>query len=239
MPARSRYEQLLRRQYTTFYWPLTTVSPKHPEFILGRPTITPTATSTPAIPRSPQRGGITFDGSTSWAVTDDTLDLHPAMSLSMWMRPEAAGAGTDPLIWESSPNSNSNTGAYIDWSNATWGFIVTVTNGTGAADIVSCTAPTLNAWNHLGVSFDRDADLAIVTIAINGVAQSLTTRANTLGAGGGWANQPFYLGSRGGSSLFWQGSISHFAIADRVVWTEADYLAQYECGVARLRRRVL
>jgi hypothetical protein len=141
---------------------------------------------------------------------DVALDLssYTTVSLSLWLWWDAF-ANNDKLAGEYTTNYNSNNAFLID-PNSSGGGIELGMHGPSGYWRDRYTRPSATAWHHWLIVFDRATP--VITLYIDGVAQTATPIDHTGSAFGNFANSTFYLMSRAGTSLFAAGRLAEVAL---------------------------
>jgi hypothetical protein len=160
-----------------------------------------------------------FNGTSDFAKHAIDLSPYRQITVSYWAYWDAF-ANNDHLALEYTPTWNSNSGFIIDPNESGSGqFIAGVSNG-GSASLgsKSCTRPAAATWIHYSIQFDRNmaGAAAVVLIAFNAVAQSLTSSGNTFTASN-FANSTLNLMSRNGTTLFAGGRLLNVNIHNRLL----------------------
>ena len=160
---------------------------------------------------SPAWAARSFNGSSQSASTGSTVTVSglSAITVAFWLKVSSFGSG---VYLESSPNSNSNTGAF----SVTYGTTGSCTNlfyfyekGTSWYQVVGFTAPSTGAWHQFTLVI---GDLVSASKAyVDGGSQSLTTCSSS-GTGSTFTNQNLYLMARNNASGWTSGSLAEVAV---------------------------
>lgn len=158
---------------------------------------------------------LTYDGTNDYASTPTiALGSTKTIFISFWLWWDAF-ADTDKLLFETSTNYNSNTGAILinPNSSTTAGFWECSLRGAAGYNQMKFPRPTAARWNLIVLGLD--ANIAAGTgqwgMWVNGVQQAGT---NVLTSGGNptISDQVWYLMSRAGASNFGAGKIADFRV---------------------------
>jgi len=149
---------------------------------------------------------ISFDGSTTWVDAGSptaTDDLTP-QTITMWVNPNTL---TGYLI----SKRDTCAGAWRLEASLSWFKIFT---GTDATTTASSTLPT-NTWTHLALTWDGTTNPA--KIYLNGIETGYTTQTTGSGTASSDATCDLRIGSRQGTSAFYNGIIDEVRIYNRVL----------------------
>jgi len=145
-----------------------------------------------------------------------TTDFGNQFSLSAWVYVDNDVANINTLMSNASPGGGS-TGFKLTWNS--WGandkkMVIEDGNGGGGGKTTSTSAQiTINEWQHLVYTFNKTTGL--VTMYRNGSAVATDGGAFITGAG---TNQPWWIGSMGGSgSLAMNGKLGVLKIYSTVL----------------------
>jgi len=141
------------------------------------------------------------------------LSNQSAITVEFWLKWSAYG-NNDALAMELTPNSNENPGGFLIDPNAPeFGGTFGVGVGEGASrNSLYFARPSAGVWHHYAFVLDPTQPAASeITPYVDGQPVSFTQEGKGTGAGA-FANSTLYLFSRGGKSLFGNGSLDELAI---------------------------
>jgi hypothetical protein len=177
-------------------------------------------------------GAIRFNGSSTYMYFDDTGQLDPGTgnySYSFWMN-WASAAGNGKFI----AKDISGVGWSSDFVVGDGTFRVIANDGTNLYDAQFGTIST-GVWTHIGVSVDRSAADAEVTV--NGAVRGVTGNGGDLASVTGTLSNASVLtiGMRGheNAGAFWAGDIDelhYYATNKPLTWFAAEYNNQFAPG---------
>ena len=169
-----------------------------------------------------------LDGST-YLDLGTSGDLQPEnLTVSCWIKPDAALTGEHILAWFKDDNNWASEGWYISLN--TDGYVsVRVSTGTGVQESTAAGTAAdffpVGEWTHLVVTFDGTSNTC--SVYRNGVAQTVTTNGASSGIHETSAHK--YIGFNGPS---YNGGFSNFALDEFNVLskcaTPAEVVAMYE-----------
>ena len=169
-----------------------------------------------------------LDGST-YLDLGTSGDLQPEnLTVSCWIKPDAALTGEHILAWFKDDNNWASEGWYISLN--TDGYVsVRVSTGTGVQESTAAGTAAdffpVGEWTHLVVTFDGTFNTC--SVYRNGVAQTVTTNGASSGIHETSAHK--YIGFNGPS---YNGGFSNFALDEFNVLskcaTPAEVVAMYE-----------
>jgi hypothetical protein len=170
-------------------------------------------------------GSLTFDGTNDYAASTNNINLtsFSYIAVEVFYR---SNVTTDSMVFEHTTNWNTQTGGFGFYINSTGGPVSTNMNhtnyrtgsaaGTNIPRNYNVTDNTIwnNNLNLFGAVSDSTGRLAytnssLATFIASSQGYSTTTVTT---AGGLFANAIFYIGSRGGTSSYFNGSIGSLKI---------------------------
>ena len=125
------------------------------------------------------RWGASFDGLNDYLDLGTSSSLNPTstLTISAWVNISGAGTGSIPTIYSSSKSNSGSGGITLTYSNSKFQFYLD-TSGSGSWVFAeSNSTVNTNQWYHLVGTWDGST----VTLYINGVAQTTTASASTIG----------------------------------------------------------
>lgn len=159
-------------------------------------------------------GAIVFDGTNDYAASNSSLNLsgYSAITVEIWVKCNNAVAS---MAIEHTANWNATLGGWGLATNADGNTTLADmnhTNHNGGAGARNYTFSMGSNWNsHVNI-FSTIVDATGRLTYANGNLQSFTSTGgygtSTSTGAGGFVNASLYLASRGGSSIFLNGSIS-------------------------------
>jgi len=163
---------------------------------------------------------LSFDGSNDYVVTNNfDLSNTNKITVSMWLK---FSGSTAQIPLEHSTNFNSNNAFMVDHSE--YGGAGSLQfgdhNSSGYNIAYSTTGYNNNQWHHFVAVSDRGLDgLNQITLYVDGNQNTIHHATYRVDLNGNYGNYPLYFGSRGGSSVFFNGSIDDVRIYNRVLST--------------------
>lgn len=161
-----------------------------------------------------------FDG-TDDSIATGTINLASTdkVSIAFWLNWNAY-ASDDDLAMEFSTNFSSVTNGFIvnpNSSTCSGGFEVSLKGNIGFN--TGCFArPTAAAWHHFVIILDKaQTTNEVLSMYIDGVSQSATSRPNTSNNTGNFGSQPLYIMSRANTTLFGAGKMDDVRIYNRAI----------------------
>jgi len=193
----------------------------------GNALIQPTATNRPTLQRD--ESGLLcldFDGSTSWMYMPE-LDMSASSAVTVCAGIYREALSAVQVYAELSANTNNNNGAFYMSAPQTSNNVGGLVKGTTSATLaVAETAPdkwVVTVQGNLAAASGTTASLRV-----NGATG--TTSSTVLG-GGTFGKYPFYVGARGGSSLWFAGRL--YGLVVRGALSSAGEIAQVESWMNR------
>jgi hypothetical protein len=186
-------------------------------------------------------GYFVFDGTNDYSRSTSTLNLssYTAVTVLIWFKPTSyPSSGTLDFVYELTSNFNSYTGGFVHSYNDTslsQDYQVFLSNkGSAGYNIGVWNKSLFNdlAWKYSAGVFDRNQSSAENSLYVNGtVATALSNpypgyandNTNT------FANDYFFIGTRGGVTYFSDMSVAGIQVYNRALSAteiEQNYLAQ-------------
>ncbi|MDZ7615630.1 MAG: sialate O-acetylesterase [Patescibacteria group bacterium] len=157
-------------------------------------------------------GSVAFNGTNAYLKTAAALDLRPyrRVRLSYWQKVEGTTSG---MVWEHSSNFINKPGAIVaDVNDGGVGNGKAGVWGNGSAYNLDDYPHAVGQWQQVAVEFNLDGVAPDVSkVYVNGRAVSSGTAQQTTNLSA-LINDTFYMGARGGSSVFLQGKIDELKI---------------------------
>jgi hypothetical protein len=175
--------------------------------------------------------GLVFDGVMDYLNCGSSSSLDDIWSgggtLSAWIYPHSDGESNFGMI------ANKRGGGSVGWifhlndeSSGSCDLRFYQYRATTAGDwITTSREVTINAWNHIVISFDSDNTSNNPSIYVNGTLVSLTQTGSQSGAITSDASVDMHIGGEAGAYTF-DGAISDFKIHSSAL-TEAEITSQY------------
>jgi PKD repeat protein len=159
-----------------------------------------------------------FDGSNDYASVPLNLSATSKLTIEFWLRWNNNSNNND-IALEFTPNVDNNNGGFLinpNSSSSSGRFEVAIGRGLSRNNAYF-TRPSQNSWHHYAIVLDSGAGiLNQIIVYVDGKSVSLTKGAIGLGAGN-FASSTLYFMSRGGSSLFGQGTLDELAIYNQAL----------------------
>jgi hypothetical protein len=155
---------------------------------------------------------LSFDGTNDYAVGaayNSELNLTSGFTLSAWIYPRSR-TGWQVIVGK--PYSGSHSAPYFDWVmllEASSGKLAALV-GCNGQDIMSNTAPALNAWTHVTVSYDGQA----LRYYLNGTLDRTVTVGCTVPNG---SSRAIRIGANASGQEVMNGSIDEVRIYSRAL----------------------
>ena len=149
-----------------------------------------------------------FNGSKSIKTTTNLPINSDKVTVAFWMKTTQTSHG---MVAELSNNSDVNNALYIIMNNAETGYLSLRNRDGGNYSFVKANV-TNSSWKHIVCTIDRSQSVSNeCKIYVNGTLTSIM--AVTSGdVSGNFANLPFFIGQRAGSSLGFNGSLTKLKI---------------------------
>ena len=157
-------------------------------------------------------GSVAFNGTNAYLKTATALDLSPyrRVRVSYWQKVEETGSG---MVWEHSSNFINKPGAIVaDVNDGGVGNGKVGVWGNGSDYNLDDYPHAVGQWQQVAVEFNLDGVAPDVTkLYVNGraVSSGIVKQTTNLPA---LINDTFYMGARGGASVFLQGKIDEMKI---------------------------
>ena len=160
-------------------------------------------------------GSLVFTGTASYAVTASALNLAGNSDVTVECFVKTNGQTTLGMVWEDSANNNNNAGGiYLDF-NEVAGCIKSA-QGRSPFVFKQTPYPRDASWHHYAVTYTEPTGGNVgINLYIDGVLQVTNISGNV--ATKPFNNYPFYLGSRGGTTFFFNGKVGEMRISNRVL----------------------
>lgn len=167
------------------------------------------------------QGSAVFNGTSASFVTAANLNLSAASQLTFETFYKTAGftaaANDADILFEHSPNFNFASGAVVTFgaSTGTANELFAGKQVGGGYNVDRVSPAPAGGWTHLAVQFDKSAasNSDVIKVFVN-YALVATTEPNATSQRAAFLDSLFYLGARGGNSLFYAGQLDEFRISD-------------------------
>ncbi len=162
---------------------------------------------------------VSFDGASNFGVTASNLNLtsynkifvealvnfnsYPSGNHLAWEHSLGGGLGADDFYLDT--GSSALSPAHV---------------GNAGYSLASFTPPSAANWHHLVAAYDKTLSTNEVNIYIDGVLQTANSRSFNTNNTDFFANRPFYVMSRGGTTMFAGGKMQHLAIYNDLTITQ-------------------
>jgi hypothetical protein len=170
-------------------------------------------------------GSLSFNGSSQWlsygsASNFTFLNNGSTFTVEAWVYPTATLTGTNTLI--ATGYNSASIGLNIWFGNATNNdvYVVFYNSGTYSSFYTSTNAITINAWNHIAVTYNSSGTTA--AIYVNGVSQSLTFGGTSLSSFTFSSSAPSYplkVASTQNGAYYFPGYMSNVRITNTLVYS--------------------
>ena len=170
-------------------------------------------------------GSLSFNGSSQWlsygsASNWSFLNNGSTFTVEAWVYPTATLTGTNTLI--ATGYNSASIGLNIWFGNATNNdvYVVFYNSGTYSSFYTSTNAITINAWNHIAVTYNSSGTTA--AIYVNGVSQSLTFGGTSLSSFTFSSSAPSYplkVASTQNGAYYFPGYMSNVRITNTLVYS--------------------
>ena len=170
-------------------------------------------------------GSLSFNGSSQWlsygsASNWTFLNNGSTFTVEAWVYPTSTLTGTNTLI--ATGYNSASIGFNIWLGNATNNdvFAVFYNSGTYSDFYTSTNAITINAWNHIAVTYNSSGTTA--AIYVNGVSQSLTFGGTSLSSFTFPSSAPSYplrVASTQNGAYYFPGYMSNVRITNTLVYS--------------------
>ena len=147
-----------------------------------------------------------FDGVDDYVRVRSGIDLKGSSTVEMWVKRDQSG-GAETFFSQ----GINTTQSYSLGFNASDNLIVTIAGQTFVSSTtITPTVPTVNGWNHIACSYDKDND--DITLMINGVASGVNNSFVTNLTEGG----DIYVGKSTNSAETFEGNIHEVRIWNKI-----------------------
>jgi len=172
---------------------------------------------------------VAFNGTTDFGQIPMDLSGAKTLTVEFWMK-WSSYANDDRLAMEFTPNFNSNSGGFLVDPDASDGTFSVALGIGGSRNISAFSRPSAGAWHHYAFVLDTtQSGATTITPYVDGQAVSYTKQGKSGTGAGNFANSTLYLMSRGGSSLFGNGTLGQLAIYNQALDVQRiqDHFASY------------
>ncbi len=161
---------------------------------------------------------LNFDGTNDYASAPPVnLSSTNAITVAFWLK-KSTFANDDGLAFEATTNTNlAATGFIIDPNSGAPcnGQIQLNTLGDVGNSTACFTRPTTGDWHHYAAIFVKGGISSVTDLYIDGVLQNAASRPSTNNNNNNFGNDPWYIMSRAGSSLFGSGTLDDVRVYKR------------------------
>ena len=166
-------------------------------------------------------GALSFDGSGDY-VSTGSIDFSGTnkITVSFWVKPNTASTGSNILV-EMSSAYNSRADSFIVFFREDETIEATVRGNIGYNAWWTTSTLTPGEWHHVVAVFDKSLSSQESKAYLNGSLDG-AIRPGGFDADNtnNFGNQPIYIASRAGSSLYFNGSIDDVHIYDKALSAE-------------------
>lgn len=176
-----------------------------------------------------------FDNSNDYVNTNIStvvMDTPKTFSISMWIKPNSSSDWSDVLVGQSVGTSDQGM---VLWLNSLKPTLYL--EGSGGGSTVGLYAPantvSTGVWNHVVITVvgqsSRASDATGINIYLNGTSQTISTSGSSGTVGTMGVNANMFLGSKHGTTGFFDGLMDEVSIWNRVL-TQAEVTTLYNSG---------
>src|ERR1017187_2401232 len=160
-------------------------------------------------------GSLVFSGAASYAVTASPLPLAGNAGVTVECFVKTNGQSSLGMVWEDSANNNANAGGiYLDFNEVSG--CIKSTQGSPPFVFKQTPFPHDASWHHYAVTYSEPTGGNVgINLYIDGILQVTNISGNV--ATKPFINYPFYLGSRGGTTFFFNGKVGEMHISNRLL----------------------
>lgn len=173
---------------------------------------------------------LSFDGVDDYIVSGSSLNMSSTdkVSISMWVK---LASSSTQILMEQSTSFNSNNAFMVDESEYGTPGSLQFNDRNGGYNIAyTSNAYNDNWWHHFVAVSDRSLDgLSQVTLYVDGVQDTVHHAAYREDISGNYGTYPLYIGSRSGSSYFFNGSMDEVRIYNRAL-SASEVQSLYDLG---------
>ncbi len=193
------------------------------------------ATSTTYVPGKLGQA-LAFNGKNQ-SITIPSVDLSgtPTATVSFWMF-KSSFVANDGLAVEDSNPSISSLGFHIDTdigaspAACTGTLGIDLVNDNTSDNLFCFTLPSTGAWHNITAILDTTQPAnGEVTYYLDGVLQTAVNHSISADTTGNFAKEPFYIGSRGSTQLYYAGMIDDVRVYNRAL-SAAEIKQLYNMG---------
>jgi len=136
-----------------------------------------------------------------------------AVTITLWTN-RTYSTNSEDVLFEATTDYNSSTTGFIFLpDDSECAGIQTGVNGNAGYNVSCFAQPTSGAWHHLAVVYNNSqTGASVVSLYIDGVLQTPTQSLYSSNNTNNFGNNPVYLFSRAGTSLFGAGMIDDLRI---------------------------
>jgi Concanavalin A-like lectin/glucanases superfamily/Pectate lyase superfamily protein len=174
---------------------------------------------------------LVFNGSTGIANSTRAIAYDsPVVTITGWFNSTWQKAGTSQTLISSSASPSSKAGRFSAFN--VWGLIyVSLWEDAGAKREVTFPPPSDNAWHHFAFVVDKSTGSGNIVVYVDGALQSTTLSVDQATTPAMISTETLYLGSMGGASGFFNGSMDDVRIYNHAL-TEAQVQMDMNGGIS-------
>ncbi|MCC6520488.1 hypothetical protein IT403_00685 [Candidatus Nomurabacteria bacterium] len=176
---------------------------------------------------------VEFNGTSSFGATASTLNLtaYNKIVVEALLYTDSYD-DTYRSTWEFSSNTNSQLTAFLYAQNQGSGAnsANVMLRGNTGYNYALYTRPSAGSWHHVVAVYNKGASSNEVSLYVDGVLQTASSRPLNANNTNNFGNFTLYLMSRAGTASFSQGKMQHLAIYSDL--SASDILAHYEAAVS-------
>ena len=167
---------------------------------------------------------VNFNGSQSIKTTTNLPLNSDKVCVKFWMK---TGQGSVGVVYEMSPNFNSNNGFGIFLNNLAQKKIDMCDRANGYNSVYSNIDINDNSWKHVICIIDRSFGVNQNKIYVNGVLSFVQHTAYYSNNNGNFVNNISYIGQRAGNAVGYVGSLMKYQVFNQVP-TDAQAMDMYQ-----------
>ena len=155
---------------------------------------------------------VSFNGTSDSGAIPMNLSGDKTITVEFWLKWNSY-SNNDALAMEFTPNFNDNSGGFLVDPNSSFGQFAVAMGYSGSRNIAMFARPSAGVWHHYAFLLDSTQPGATtITPYVDGLPVANTNGGYAGTGAGNFANSTLYLMSRGGSSLFGNGTLGQVAI---------------------------
>ena len=155
---------------------------------------------------------ISFNGTSDFGQIPMNLSAAKTITVDFWLK-WTSYANNDALAMEFTPNFNNTSGGFLVDPNSSYGkFAVSIGRG-GSRNVAAFTRPSAGVWHYYAFVLDTTQPAATtITPFVDGQPVAYANQGYGGTGAGNFANSTLNLMSRGGTTLFGNGTLDQLAL---------------------------